>query len=459
VPFWRWYVCAICGVTLTACRAGATLQPPLTTSGPPAERELPKGLFAPLRRWWRRERPTGIALFLFGVRWAAWGLAAGIVLADILPDANVGREPFLLLLTLAVNLAVSFYLPLLRSRVRPFLRLEAREVDDLLVMSLADVGLALVVLHLSGGWDSPYYLYAVSALLIPSSLLGLAPNLALAAGFDLAYVAVLATSGEGTDGPWLHDEVNNFLVFLSVPVLVAIVVQFFGWLARQLNEEREIARAALEENIRLQKEREQIAAEHERSRIAREIHDGIAQLIYMLSLNLEAAAETATREPALGARLHQLVSMAKQALLEVRHYIFDLKPLLSGDTTLAGALQGQIREFTAVSGLPVDLEVTGRDRPLEPAVTTALYRVAQESLANVFRHADASRASVSLVIDDRSVTLKVADNGAGFDSSRDEGRGLDSMKQRIAELAGTLTIDSTPGKGTRVTAIIAVEDQ
>jgi signal transduction histidine kinase len=330
-------------------------------------------------------------------------------------------------------------------------------VNDLLVMSLADLSLALAVVHLSGGWDSPYYLYAVSALLIPSSLLGLVPNLVLAVGFDIAYLIVLATSGDGTDGPWLHGEVNNFVVFLAVPILVAIVVQFFGWIGRQLNEEREIARAALEENIRLQQEREELAAEHERNRIAREIHDGIAQSIYMLSLNLEAAADATANEPALSQRLHQLVSLSKQALLEVRHYIFDLKPLLSGDTTLAGALQSQIREFTAVSGLPVDLDVQGRDRALAPAVTTALYRVAQESLANVFRHARATEASVTLRMDARSVTLEVCDNGAGFHPRQGEGRGLANMRQRMEELAGDLRVESVPGEGTRVIAILTVE--
>lgn len=431
----------------------------MTTLGPSVTDELPKGLFAPIRGWWRRERPTGIALFLFGVRWGAWGVAAFIVLLDILPDVNVGREPFLLGLTLAANIAVSVYIPVLRPKVRPFLQRWVGGVNDLLVVSLADVALALAIVHLSGGWDSPYYLYAVSALLIPSSLLGLIPNLVLAIGFDLTYVVVLATSGDGTDGPWLHGEVNNFLVFVATPFLVAVVVQFFGWIGRQLNDEREIARAALEENIRLQAEREELATEHERTRIAREIHDGIAQSIYMLSLSLEAAADATSSDPDLSRRLQQLVTLAKQALLEVRHYIFDLKPLLSGATTLAGALQSQIREFTAVSGLPVELDVQGRDRALAPSVTAALYRVAQESLANVFRHARATEASVTLRMDEHSVTLEVCDNGAGFDLREREGRGLANMRQRMQELAGELSIESVPGKGTQVTASLPIEEQ
>src|SRR3972149_9196109 len=142
-------------------------------------------------------------------------------------------------------------------------------------------------------------------MLVPSSILGLPSNLAFTAAFVGAYVVIVSTAGKGTAGPWHGRELNNFVVFLAIPFIVAVVVQFFGWMARQLAEQREAARWALEENLRLQREREALAAEHGRTRLARGIHDGIAQSIYMLSLNLEAAADAASSEPAMSERLRR----------------------------------------------------------------------------------------------------------------------------------------------------------
>ncbi len=418
------------------------------------------GLRTSIARWWARDRPTGVALFLFGVRWAAWGVALFIVNLSVLPEVNVHREPYLLVITFAQNAVASLYLPLLRPRVRTLLqRWLGREVNDILLVSLADVALALAIVHISGGWDSPYYLFAVASLLVPSSILGLRSNLLLALGFDGAYLLILATAGQGTDGPWLREEINNLMVFLATPFLVAVVVQFLSWMTRQLAAEQETARQALADNIRLQQEREELIAQEERNRIAREIHDGIAQSIYMLSLNLETAAEAPPGDPNAAQRLQGLVGLAKQTLLEVRHYIFDLRPLLQGDASLSAALQSQVREFTTVSGLPVTVAVEGAERPLPVATATALYRIVQEALANVYRHGRASAISLRLAFAEGSIRLEVSDNGVGFsvpDEQAKSGRGLRNMRQRAAELGGTLDIASAPGQGTRIAVVIPI---
>jgi signal transduction histidine kinase len=412
-----------------------------------------------LRRWWARERLTGVALVLFAARWAAWAVAAIIVILDVVPKANVQREPFLLFGTLAENIAATLYLPFLRPRAREtFRRWLDREVDDILVVGLLEVAFALSIVYLSGGWDSPYYLFAVASLLIPASSLELRANLALASGFVASYALIVATAGNGTDGPWHGAELNNFVVFLSIPFIVSLVVQFFGWMGRQLAEQREAAREALAENVRLQQEREELAAAQERSRIAREIHDGVAQSIYMLSLNLEAAADAAAGEPAVGDRLQRLVGLAKQTLLEVRHYIFDLKPLLDGDAGIAAALRNQAREFTAVSGLPVAVQVIGTETPLSPARSAALFRIAQEALANVYRHAAASSASLLLEFREDAVVLEVRDDGAGIPVGVAHGRGLRNMEQRARDLWGTLVVKQGQDCGTIVRAVLPGEE-
>ncbi len=204
----------------------------------------------------------------------------------------------------------------------------------------------------------------------------------------------------------------------------------------------------------LSRQKEELAAQEERSRIAREIHDGIAQSIYMLSLNLEKAAEIARDDERLGQRLGGLVGLAKEALLEVRHYIFDLKPLLAGDVSLAGTIRAQMREFSAVSGLPVELRLDGAERTVPPAIGSALYRITQEALANVFRHADAKSIEATLAFNGDGLLLEITDDGRGFgvveDGAGSQGRGLRNIHQRATEAGGAAEILSTPGRGTTV---------
>jgi signal transduction histidine kinase len=401
------------------------------------------------------EAMTAALAFLFAIRWGAWAIALVLVAFGDLPDQNTHHEPLLLWLTAFQVLAATLYVPILRPRVRKAIGRHWGPNDDVIVLGLVDVAAVLAVLYFSGGWRTPYYHYAVASLMVPAFLLGWRRTGLLLAGFFAAYFAVLATAGQGTDGPWLHEDRSSLAGILITPLLVAVVVRYLSSLTRRLSEQREQARRALEENVRLQKEREELAALEERSRIAREIHDGIAQSIYMLSLNLEKAADVASEDQKLGPRLKGLVALAKEALLEVRHYIFDLKPLLSGDAGLTSTIQGQIREFSTVSGLPVKLRVEGEEWRVPIAVGSSLYRIAQEALANVYRHADASAIDVHLTFCSDSVSLEIRDNGRGFavDSVRPAssgGRGLGNMYQRTSEVGGQLNVTSVPGKGTTV---------
>lgn len=406
-----------------------------------------------------REGLTGVLVFLYAVRWGAWAVALVLVAFGNLPEQNTRHEPLLLGLTAAQILAATLYVPLFRPRVRRAIGPRRGPNDDLIALGLMDVALVVAVLYFSGGWRTPYYHYAVSSLLVPAFLLGWRRTAALLIGFFAAYLGVVSTAGEGTDGPWLHEDASSLAGVLLTPFLVVVVVQYLSQLTRRLGEQRERARRALEENVRLQKEREELVAQEERSRVAREIHDGIAQSIYMLSLNLEKAAEVAGDDQKLGDRLKGLVVLAKEALLEVRHYIFDLKPLLSGDAGLTATIRGQIREFSTVSGLPVHLAVEGEERRVPLAVGSSMYRIAQEALANVYRHANASTIDVDLVFRDDSVSLEIRDDGRGFtvDSGQSTsygGRGLRNMQQRASELGGRLEILSAPGTGTSVRVTI-----
>ncbi len=407
-----------------------------------------------------REGLTGVLPFLFAVRFGAWAIALVIVaLANRIED-NTRYEPLLLGLTLAQVLATTLYVPVLQPRLRKAMGAHLGPRDDLIALGLVDVGLVLAVLYFSGGWGSPYYHYAITSLLVPAFLIGWRRSGLLLLAYMGAYMGIISIAGEGTDGPWLQEDVSLLAGVLITPLLAVVIVQYLSQLTRRLSEQRERARHALAENVRLQKEREELAALEERSRIAREIHDGIAQSIYMLTLNLEKAADVAADDQRLGERLGRLVGLAKETLLEVRHYIFDLKPLLSGEAGLSATIRSQIREFGTVSGLKVGIEVEGEERQVPLSVGSSLYRIAQEALANVYRHADASEVNVFVAFFDNSVSLEVSDNGCGFsvDADSSAGRGLSNIRQRAVQLDGDVEIDSAPGQGTSVRVTLPIAE-
>jgi signal transduction histidine kinase len=163
-------------------------------------------------------------------------------------------------------------------------------------------------------------------------------------------------------------------------------------------------------------------------------------------------------EPELKRRLDGFVSLGRQALFEVRNYIIDLRPLLAEEEALTAALQNQAREFSTASGLPVAVEVTGSEEQLPPALSATLYRIAQEGLANVFRHSQATAAELRVTFEDDAVTLEIRDDGVGLDD-RAPGRGLRHMEERAQAFSGRTEVDSAPGGGTVVRAIIPLNGQ
>jgi signal transduction histidine kinase len=213
-------------------------------------------------------------------------------------------------------------------------------------------------------------------------------------------------------------------------------------------------------NIRLTTRIAELAAEGERGRIAREIHDGIAQMVYMLSLSLETAVDRVGSDPdEQRQRLKDLTALAKNALWEVRQYIFDLRPLLSGDEGLVGAVQGQVKEFQAVSDMPVEVTVSGTPVRLPVETSAALYRIVQEGLGNVFRHARASRVHVALGFAGGTVRLAIDDDGVGIGEAEPGARigyGMGNLRQRVEGLHGRIDVRSEPGAGTRIEVTVPI---
>ncbi|MHB2018799.1 MAG: GAF domain-containing sensor histidine kinase [Candidatus Xenobia bacterium] len=181
----------------------------------------------------------------------------------------------------------------------------------------------------------------------------------------------------------------------------------------------------------------------ERSRLARDLHDTLAQSLTAITLQVEAAERALERKPDLAReRLQQALEVARQSLEEVRRTVTTLRALPQG---IAHALEALVHSFTSRSGIPVHLELDG-NMALPPEIEAELYRMAQEMLSNVERHAKAHRGEVGLRVHRGRVHLRVADDGEGFNPrARPSGHGLPGLRERARLLGGRLRITSRPG--------------
>jgi signal transduction histidine kinase len=202
------------------------------------------------------------------------------------------------------------------------------------------------------------------------------------------------------------------------------------------------------------------AQEAERQRIARELHDETGQALTAIGLGLRGAATSLRQDvDKTGQTLGKLERLASQALTELQRMIADLRPSHLDDLGLAAALRWYGKEIQTRAPLDVTVEIQGEPRPIPTEVATALFRVAQEALTNVVKHAQAQRASVRLVFQAEDVALVVEDDGIGFDPEGFNGGkrpnwGLLGMEERAALLGGKLWLHSGPGRGTLVEVTI-----
>lgn len=202
------------------------------------------------------------------------------------------------------------------------------------------------------------------------------------------------------------------------------------------------------------------AQEAERQRIARELHDETGQALTALGLGLRGVATSLRDEdPPSGRRLRQLQDLTARSLDELRHLIADLRPSHLDDLGLPAALRWYAKDLQTRATLDIDVEVTGDQRSMAPAVKIALFRVAQEALTNVIKHSAARKARVSLAYGQDEIELCVTDDGRGFDvgAQAQQSRpswGLLGMQERAALLDGHFCIASEPGLGTRVEVVI-----
>jgi ligand-binding sensor domain-containing protein/signal transduction histidine kinase len=203
----------------------------------------------------------------------------------------------------------------------------------------------------------------------------------------------------------------------------------------------------------------------ERNRIAREIHDNLAQEILGVSVQLEIVARTmpVSTEQAK-THLDRARALVRSSIAEARRYVWDLRSQSLDDRDLPTALSEMTRRLTAGSGVQTQFQVSGTFRPLAPQLENNLLRIGQEAINNAVRHASARTITVNLKFDARSVKLSVRDDGRGFEinnggSASDGHFGIIGMRERAEEMGGTMAVVSGPGEGTEVVVGVPLEDK
>lgn len=279
------------------------------------------------------------------------------------------------------------------------------------------------------------------------------------------------------------EELRGLAAELAVPLFVGerltgiltLGRKHFGEVYRQADLElltmlAQSAALALE-NARLHEERLELVRqqfvqaaeiqEEERRRIARELHDGVGATLASLNLGLYRVRRQleGAQNPA-AAEVDELAADAQAGIRDIRRLVYDLRPAALDELGLVPALQEYAARYQRDQGVAVNLEIPEDLPRLPAAVETTLFRIAQEALANVAKHAAASRVALRLVCTSAHADLRIVDDGRGFDAGESRNGthlGLWSMRKRVEQFGGALTIESAPGQGTRVSARIPLQ--
>ncbi len=213
-------------------------------------------------------------------------------------------------------------------------------------------------------------------------------------------------------------------------------------LRRSQEELRELASAASN------------AREQERSRVARELHDDLAQSLTALKMDLtRCSADLRDGETQLRPRLEAMQAMVDETVKATRRISADLRPLMLDDLGLVPAAEWLIQNFTQRTGIPCEFSVDPPELDLQDPHATAVFRILQESLTNAAKHAQAARVDVSVSADEAEIILRVRDDGRGFDTGqprKPNSFGLAGLRERASLLGGDISVESAAGRGTLV---------
>jgi signal transduction histidine kinase len=403
---------------------------------------------------WKGHRP--LAVTAVGVPYLLLAVLAAVTLPHKVEGAALIVD--VSLCALAAVMMLSFYTlnPAWRQRVP----LMAVFVTGLIVIT--------AVLAVTDGW---FGFFTAVVFGFSRTLLRWPWQLAGAAGCALD-AQISQTSG--TTGSLLF-HVSVSVIALAIDLFLLCSLMWLLWerdeqiaghqrAHAELSETNERLKATIAENEalhhRLLAQAREAGIADERQRMAREIHDTLAQGLTGIVTQLQAAEQAADGAvhagPAWRRHVAAATRLARESLTEARRSVHALRPEPLETATLSEALSGVAARWSGLTGIPAQVTTTGTARPVQPEIELALLRAAQEALANVAKHAHATRVGLTVSYMDNEVALDVRDDGVGFDPQAPsrECFGLVAMRERIESLSGTLQVESEPGAGAAISACV-----
>jgi len=302
------------------------------------------------------------------------------------------------------------------------------------------------------------------------------------AGVALIALITATSQNGGLPKHWTAGAVAIWLVIICINVTVAGALTWFGWVSAQQNDQRkQIVEELSETNRRLATTLEENQGLHdqllaqareagildERQRMAREIHDTLAQGLTGIITQLQAAERDGQPQDERRRHIELATQLARDSLTEARRSVQAMQPEPLESARLPEALAGVASKWTRIHGVPATVTTTGQPRRIRPDAEITLLRAAQEALVNVARHARAGKVGLTLSYMEDQVNLDIRDDGVGFDPQPDgavvparaggSGYGLLAMRQRVEGVAGTLEVESVPGGGTAISASVPTD--
>lgn len=244
--------------------------------------------------------------------------------------------------------------------------------------------------------------------------------------------------------------------FADAERLTASELELLDEIGRQVA----LAMERLRLQSQVQEQEKEISVVAERNRIARDLHDGLVQYVYALGLQLEHARDlVASDPPAASPVLTGAIQQTNHVLSEMRTFIYQLRPIIMREKEIGQWVVDLCQQFQQATGIMINAQVgASAGRELSPEISIALFRIIQEALANIYKHASAKQATLVLEFRTDVVRLVIEDHGRGFDVDAvskpgiEHGQGLRNIYERVKELGANLKLESAPGAGTRLTA-------
>ena len=245
------------------------------------------------------------------------------------------------------------------------------------------------------------------------------------------------------------------MVILGLLVVSTIIGAFITSIIKQSTERQRLIDDLTRSRANLMKVEREAGRLTERQRLARDIHDTLAQHFTSIIMHLSAAKYS--NPEAVQSDVQQAEDAAREGLHEIRRIVWDMQPEQIEKASLVEAVEALAARWSAETSVLVKVRVTGAPRSLPSSAETALLRISQEAMHNITKHARAKNVNITFSFMEDLFAMDIADDGLGFDPSKNSnGFGLKTMRDRIEELSGTFTIESEQGRGTAIAVSLPI---